>query len=49
MSDERELANMVKKGLEVNIGGTWQVVVGRAFGSSLNHEENFFAYIYVGK
>jgi len=48
-SDEKEIATAVKKGLDANLTGTWQVVVGRTFGSSLHHEENSLAYLYVGK
>uniref|UniRef100_A0A915L7T6 Dynein light chain n=1 Tax=Romanomermis culicivorax TaxID=13658 RepID=A0A915L7T6_ROMCU len=47
--DEKEIASTVKKALEANLGGAWQVVVGRTFGSSIHHEDNFFAYVFVGK
>jgi len=46
-SEEKEIATAVKKGLDANLTGTWQVVVGRTFGSSLHHEENSFAYTYL--
>uniref|UniRef100_A0A915KAV8 Dynein light chain n=1 Tax=Romanomermis culicivorax TaxID=13658 RepID=A0A915KAV8_ROMCU len=48
-SDERQIATEVKQAVESKLTGTWQVVVGRTFGSCVHHEDGCFAYLYVGR
>lgn len=43
-----DIANELKKSLDEALGGPWHVVVGKSFATSVSHEKNGFAYVYIG-
>ena len=47
-SIEKDVATLVKKTLDENLGGTWHVVVGESFGCSVTHETKYIAFFQLG-
>ncbi|CAI4038281.1 SMKI04G6225 [Saccharomyces mikatae IFO 1815] len=45
---ERDIAEKIKKPLDVKYGNTWHVIVGKNFGSYVTHEKGHFIYFYIG-
>ena len=47
LTSEVEIATLVKKTLDRDVGPTWHVIVGTSFGSFVTHESKNFAYFYI--
>ncbi|KAJ2740394.1 Dynein light chain 1, cytoplasmic [Coemansia sp. BCRC 34301] len=45
---EKDIASAIKRDCDKQFGPTWQVIVGRNFGSFVTHEVGRFIYFYVG-
>ncbi|CCD26336.1 dynein light chain NDAI_0H01620 [Naumovozyma dairenensis CBS 421] len=45
---ERDIASSIKKQLDTRYGTTWNVIVGKNFGSYVTHEKGHFLYFYIG-
>lgn len=44
---DREVAAVLKRALDKQIGPIWHVIVGQSFGSYVTHEKGGFAYFYI--
>jgi dynein light chain LC8-type len=44
----KDVAQMVKKGLDTQKGGTWNVICGRSYGSFVTHETKTMTHFMVG-
>ncbi|CEM08046.1 unnamed protein product [Vitrella brassicaformis CCMP3155] len=46
---EKDVATYIKKAFEENYEKTWHVVVGRNFSTYVTHEQQMYAYFYLGQ
>ena len=44
----KDVAQMVKQGLDTQKGGTWNVICGRSYGSFVTHETKTMTHFRVG-
>jgi dynein light chain LC8-type len=44
----KDIAKIVKEEFDTTKGGTWNVIVGRSFGSFVTHETKTMIYFYIG-
>lgn len=47
-SVHKDIAAVLKRGLDQRYGTTWHCIVGLVFGSYVTHEAKHFIYFYVG-
>jgi dynein light chain LC8-type len=45
---QKTIAETVKKELDTQKGGTWNVIVGQSFGSFVSHETKTITHFYIG-
>ena len=45
-TDEREIAQIIKKHFDQTHGEIWHCIVGKSFGASGTHETKHFIYLY---
>mmetsp|Transcript_19952 Transcript_19952/g.28677 ORF Transcript_19952/g.28677 Transcript_19952/m.28677 type:complete len:101 (+) Transcript_19952:123-425(+) len=44
----KNIAQIVKQELDTQKGGTWNVIVGKSFGSFVTHETKTISYFFLG-
>jgi dynein light chain LC8-type len=44
----KDIAEMIKKDLDAHKSGTWNVIVGRSFGSFVTHETKTAIHFFIG-
>ncbi|CAJ1007593.1 putative Dynein light chain type 1 [Leishmania naiffi] len=47
LHEQTELAQFIKKELDIKYGGQWHCIVGHSFGSCVGHDEAFFVYFEI--
>ena len=47
LTEEKDYAKFIKEELEKVHTGSWQVIVGKSFGSSVKHDRGYFIYFYI--
>jgi len=45
---QKDLAQYIKQELDKTKGGTWNVIVGKSFGSFVTHETKTISYFLIG-
>jgi len=45
---QKDVAETIKKEMDSTRGGTWNVIVGQAFGSYVSHETKSMAQFFIG-
>jgi dynein light chain LC8-type len=45
---QKDLAQSIKQELDKSKGGTWNVIVGKSFGSFVTHETKTISYFTIG-
>ena len=48
LTEQRSLAQFIKRELDRKYGCVWHCVVGRHFGSYVTHDEQNFVYFFIG-
>ncbi|KFD50824.1 hypothetical protein M514_08262 [Trichuris suis] len=48
-SAERKIAAEIKRAFDRKYGGKWHCIVGREYGCYLDHAENCFIYLFIGR
>lgn len=47
-TEQRAIAQWMKRELDSKYGAVWHVIVGHSFGSYVGHEDTSFVYYFIG-